>query len=140
MPAMWSTWLRGVTCPGQRVVGVCWPDEASIAAVPVQEGKWLRLGGTCPGRQCQAIGSSLVILVRLSRAAPGRARPPACQRSTCADSVIALGNGVDGLAAETITGGTVRLTRTECPSTAQLALLEEIRGAEQAMADDRRMT
>lgn len=48
------------------------------------------------------------------------------------DSVIALRNGVDGLTAETLTGGTVRLTRTECPSTAQLALLEEIRSAEQA--------
>lgn len=48
------------------------------------------------------------------------------------DSVIALRNGVDGLTAETLTGGTVRLTRTECPSATQLALLEEIRSAEQA--------
>lgn len=48
------------------------------------------------------------------------------------DAVITLRNGVDGLAAETITGDIVRLTRSECPSTAQLALLEEIRSAEQA--------
>jgi hypothetical protein len=52
-----------------------------------------------------------------------------------ADSVITLRNGVDGLNAETLTGQSVKLTRTECPSTAQLALLEEIRSAE--YADDR---
>ena len=52
-----------------------------------------------------------------------------------ADSVIALRNSVDGLRVETMTGQVVQLTRTECPSTAQLALLEEIRSAENA--DDR---
>jgi hypothetical protein len=52
-----------------------------------------------------------------------------------ADSVIALRNGVDGLTAETLTGRLVQLTRTDCPSTVQLALLEEIRTAE--YADDR---
>lgn len=52
-----------------------------------------------------------------------------------ADSVIALRNSVDGLTAETCTGREVQLTRTDCPSTTQLALLEEIRSAE--YADDR---
>jgi hypothetical protein len=52
-----------------------------------------------------------------------------------ADSVMTLRNGVDGLTAETLTGRVVRLTRTDCPSTVQLALLEEIRSAESA--DDR---
>lgn len=52
-----------------------------------------------------------------------------------ADSVITLRNTVDGLTAETLTGRVVRLTRTDCASTAQLALLEEIRSAE--FADDR---
>ncbi len=52
-----------------------------------------------------------------------------------ADSVVTLRNGVDGLTAETLTGRIVQLTRNECPSTVQLALLEEIRSAESA--DDR---
>jgi hypothetical protein len=52
-----------------------------------------------------------------------------------ADSVVTLRNGVDGLTAETLTGNTVKLTRMECPSVAQLALLGEIRSAE--YADDR---
>lgn len=52
-----------------------------------------------------------------------------------ADSVIALRNGVHGLTAETITGQLIQLTRTDCPSTAQLSLLEEIRSVE--TADDR---
>ena len=52
-----------------------------------------------------------------------------------ADSVVSLRNSVDGLTAETLTGHVVQLTRTDCPSTAQLALLEEIRSAEDA--DDR---
>lgn len=43
-----------------------------------------------------------------------------------ADSVITLRNAVDGLTAETLTGRVVQLTRTDCASTAQLALLEEI--------------
>ena len=52
-----------------------------------------------------------------------------------ADSVVTLRNSVDGLTAETLTGRIVQLTRNECPSTVQLALLEEIRSAE--TADDR---
>jgi hypothetical protein len=52
-----------------------------------------------------------------------------------ADSVVSLRNNVDGLTAETLTGRVVQLTRTDCPSTAQLALLEEIRSAE--FTDDR---
>ena len=52
-----------------------------------------------------------------------------------ADAILSLRNGVDGLTAETLTGQVVKLTRRECPSTAQLALLEEIRSAE--YADDR---
>jgi hypothetical protein len=46
------------------------------------------------------------------------------------DTVILLRNSVDGLFAETLTGRTVQLTRTDCPSATQLALLEEIRSAE----------
>jgi len=49
-----------------------------------------------------------------------------------ADAVVTLRNGVDGLTAETLTGCVVQLTRTDCPSTVQLALLEEIRSAENA--------
>jgi hypothetical protein len=53
-----------------------------------------------------------------------------------ADSVVSLRNSVDGLTAETLTGRVVQLTRTDCPSTTQLALLEEeTRSAE--FADDR---
>ena len=52
-----------------------------------------------------------------------------------ADSVVTLRNSVDGLTAETLTGRVVQLTRNDCPSTVQLALLEEIRSAENA--DDR---
>ena len=52
-----------------------------------------------------------------------------------ADSVVTLRNCVNGLTAETLTGSVVQLTRTDCPSTVQLALLEEIRSAESA--DDR---
>jgi hypothetical protein len=52
-----------------------------------------------------------------------------------ADSIIALRNSADGLSAETLTGRAFQLTRTDCPSTAQLALLEEIRSAENS--DDR---
>jgi hypothetical protein len=37
---------------------VCWPDEASITAVASRR-KVAAAGGTCPRRQCQAIGSSL---------------------------------------------------------------------------------
>lgn len=48
------------------------------------------------------------------------------------DTVILLRNGVDGLFAETLTGRAVQLTRTDCPSTTQLALLEEIRCSESA--------
>ena len=48
---------------------------------------------------------------------------------------LLLRNSVDGLTAETLTGRIVQLTRNECPSTVQLALLEEIRSAESE--DDR---
>jgi hypothetical protein len=48
------------------------------------------------------------------------------------DAVVLLLNNVDGLFAETIAGRTVQLTRTDCPSTTQLALLEEIRSSEAA--------
>jgi hypothetical protein len=51
------------------------------------------------------------------------------------DAVVLLRNSPDGLHAETLTGRTVQLTRIDCPSTTQLALLEEIRSAE--WADDR---
>jgi hypothetical protein len=51
------------------------------------------------------------------------------------DAVVLLRNSADGLYAETLTGRTVQLTRIDCPSTTQLALLEEIRSAE--WADDR---
>jgi hypothetical protein len=51
------------------------------------------------------------------------------------DAVVLLRNSSDGLYAETLTGRTIQLTRIDCPSTAQLALLEEIRSAD--YADDR---
>jgi hypothetical protein len=51
------------------------------------------------------------------------------------DAVVLLRNSADGLYAETLTGHTVQLTRIDCPSTTQLALLEEIRSAE--YTDDR---
>ena len=48
------------------------------------------------------------------------------------DAVILLRNDADGLFAETLTGRVVQLTRTDCPSANQLALLEEIRNSESA--------
>lgn len=48
------------------------------------------------------------------------------------DAVILLRNNVDGLFAETLTGRAVQLTRIDCPSANQLALLEEIRSSESA--------
>jgi hypothetical protein len=50
------------------------------------------------------------------------------------DAVTLLRNNVDGLFAETLTGSVVQLTRTDCPSATQLALLEEIRSS--ASADE----
>lgn len=49
-----------------------------------------------------------------------------------ADTVVSLRNSVDGLTAETLTGRVVQLTRTDCSSAAQLALLAEIRSTEGA--------
>ena len=46
------------------------------------------------------------------------------------DAVTLLRNTVDGLFAETLAGRAVQLTRTECPSATQLALLEEIRSSQ----------
>jgi hypothetical protein len=48
------------------------------------------------------------------------------------DIVTLLRNNTEGLFAETLTGRVVQLTRTDCPSTTQLALLEEIRSSESA--------
>jgi hypothetical protein len=48
------------------------------------------------------------------------------------DAVILLRNNVDGLFAETLAGHIVQLTRTDCASATQLALLEEIRSSESA--------
>lgn len=48
------------------------------------------------------------------------------------DAVIILRNSVNGLFAETMTGLAVQLTRTDCPSVTQLALLEEIRSSQSA--------
>jgi hypothetical protein len=48
------------------------------------------------------------------------------------DSVVLLRNGVDGLFAETLAGRVVQLTRADCPSATQLALLEEIRSSDSA--------
>lgn len=48
------------------------------------------------------------------------------------DAVILLRNNVDGLFAETLIGRAVQLTRTDCPSVSQLALLEEIRSSQSA--------
>jgi hypothetical protein len=53
------------------------------------------------------------------------------------DAVMLLRNTVDGLFAETLTGRVVRLTRSDCPSATQLALLEEIRTAD---STDERLT
>jgi hypothetical protein len=48
------------------------------------------------------------------------------------DAVILLRNTVDGLFAETPAGRAVQLTRTDCPSTTQLALLDQVRSSESA--------
>jgi hypothetical protein len=53
------------------------------------------------------------------------------------DAVMLLRNNVDGLFAETLTGRAVQLTRTDCPSATQLALLAEIRSSE---SDGERLT
>jgi hypothetical protein len=52
-----------------------------------------------------------------------------------ADAIVVLENGPSDLRAECVTGRTVKLTASECSSSFQLRLLEEIR---HASWDDRR--
>jgi len=51
-----------------------------------------------------------------------------------ADSIVVLENAKDGLRAECINGRAVQLTKSDCSTAFQLALLEEIR---RAGADER---